>query len=56
MIEKHAPLREIRVSDKNSPCVNCELKSLIKSIDKLKKAAIEHKFPAMMRCNKKAFY
>ena len=54
LIEKHAPIREMRVSDKNFSLVNCELKSLIKSRDKLKKAAIKHKPPAMMRCYKKA--
>ena len=48
IIEKHAPIREIRVSDKNSPWITNELKSLMKSRDRLKKAAIKHKSPAMM--------
>ena len=54
VIEKHAPIREMRVSDKNSPWVNSELKYLMKSRDKLKKAAVKHKSPAMMSCYKKA--
>ena len=35
------------ISDKNSPCVNNALKSLMKSRDKLKKDAVEHKFKAV---------
>ena len=51
--EKHAPIREMRVSDKNSPWINSELKCLMKSREKLKKATVEHKSPAMMSCYKK---
>ena len=54
VIEKHAPIREMRVSDKNSPWVNSELKYLMKSSDKLKKVAVKHKSQAMMSCYKKA--
>ena len=54
VIEKHAPIRETMVSDKNSLWVNSELKCLMKSKDKLKKVAVKHKSPAMMSCYKKA--
>ena len=37
VIEKHAPTREMRVSDRNSPWINTELELLMKSRDKLKK-------------------
>ena len=50
---KTTPIRKIRVLDKNFPWGNCELKSLMKSRDKLKKAAVKHKSDAMMRCYKK---
>ena len=56
VIEKHAPSREMRVSDKNSSWVNSELKYLMKSRDTLKNAAVKHKSPAMMSCYKKACY
>ena len=52
IIEKHAPMRKMRISDKNSPCVNNKLKSLMKSRDKLKKYAVKHKSEAMMGCYK----
>ena len=52
IIEKHAPLREMRVSDTNSPWITNELKSLMKSRDGLKKTAVKHKPPAMMRSYK----
>ena len=37
IIEKHAPTRDIRVSDRNCPWVNADLKALMKSRDCLKK-------------------
>ena len=53
IIEKHAPMREMRISDKNSPWITSELKSLMISRDRLKKAAVKHKYPTMM-CSYKA--
>ena len=53
IIEKHAPMREMRISDKNSPWITRELKSLMISRDRLKKAAVKHKSPTMM-CSYKA--
>ena len=43
VIEKHAPMREIIVSDRNCPWINRELKLLMKSRDELKEAANKHK-------------
>ena len=40
IIEKHAPIRDIKVSDKIWPWFNDELKDLMKSRDRLKKAAV----------------
>ena len=48
-IEKHAPLRLIRVSEKCSPWINKELKTLMRTRDRLKKAAVKSKSPALMR-------
>ena len=53
-IENHSPIRETRISVKNSPWVCSELKSLMKSRDKRKKAALKHKFPAMISCYNEA--
>ena len=53
IIEKHAPMREMRISDKNSPWITSELNSLMISRDRLKKAAVKHKSPTMM-CSYKA--
>ena len=50
--EKHAPMREMRVSHKNSPWITSELKSLMILRDMLKKAAVKHKSPTMMRSYK----
>ena len=54
VIEKHAPIIAMRVSDTNSSWVNSELKYLMKSRDKRKKAAVMQKSSAMMSCYKKA--
>ena len=40
IIEKHAPLRQIRVSERY-PWVNTNLKGLIRTRDRLKKAAVK---------------
>ena len=53
IIEKHAPMREMRISDKNFPWITSELKSLMISRGRLKKAAVKHKSPTMM-CSYKA--
>ena len=53
IIEKHASMREMRISDKNSPWITSELKSLMISRDRLKKAAVKHKSPTIM-CSYKA--
>ena len=37
IVEKHAPIRELRVSDRNSPWITSEPKSLMISRDRLKK-------------------
>ena len=38
VIEKYAPVQEMRVSDKYCPWVNADLRTLLKSKDKLKQA------------------
>ena len=43
VIEKHAPVQKMRVSDKYCPWVNANLRALIKSRDKLKLAACKSK-------------
>ena len=48
VIEKHAPTREMRVSGRNSPWINTELKLLMKSRDKLKKAAVKNRSSSLM--------
>ena len=52
IIEKHAPMRAVRVSDKKSPWITSELTSLMISRDRLEKAAVKHKSPTMMRSYK----
>ena len=37
IIEKHTPIRDIRLSDRNCPWVNTDLKALVKSRDRLKR-------------------
>ena len=54
IIEKHAPLNQIRVSDKCSPWINKELKTLMRTRDRLKKAAVKSKSPALMNSYRKA--
>ena len=48
VIDKHAPLREIHVSEKYCVWINSKLKNLMISRDRLKKAAIKNKSPAQM--------
>ena len=48
IIEKHAPVQKMRVSDKYCPWVNADLRALIKSRDKLKLAASKNKSTLLM--------
>ena len=48
VIEKHAPVQTMRVSDKYCPCVNADRRALIKSRDKLKLAASKNKSTLLM--------
>ena len=48
VIEKHAPVQKMRVSDKFCPWVNADLRALIKSWDKLKLAASKNKSKLLM--------
>ena len=48
IIEKHAPIREMRVSEKYCPWVNKDLKALMLTRDKLKKAALKRKSQFLM--------
>ena len=54
IIEKHAPLSRIRVSEKCSPWINEELKTSMRTRDRLKKVAIKSKSSAMMTSYRKA--
>ena len=49
IIEKHAPTRDIRVLDRNCPWVNADLKALMKSRDRLRKAAVSTKSDTLIR-------
>ena len=53
IVERHVPMREMRVLERNSPWITSELKSLMISRDRLKKAAVQHKSPTMT-CSYKA--
>ena len=48
LIEKHAPLREMRVSEKYYPWTDKHLKGLMINRDRLKKAALKRKSPSIM--------
>ena len=47
-IDKHAPIKSLRVSERYCPWVNEDLKRLIRSRDKLKKAAVKSKSLILM--------
>ena len=47
-IDKHAPITEMRVSEKHCPLVNTDLKDLIRNRDRLKKAAVKRKSQILM--------
>ena len=48
VVEKHAPVQEMQVSDKHCPGVNADLRALIESRDKLKLAARKNKSTLLM--------
>ena len=48
IIEKHAPLSEMRVSEKYCPWINKDLRDLMRTRDKLKKSAVKGKSPILM--------
>ena len=52
MIEKHAPLRQIRVSEKYCPWINSDLKILIRTRDRLKRSSVKHKSEHLMNSYK----
>ena len=53
IIEKHAPLRERRVSDKFAPWLTPDLKNMFRTRDRLKAAAIKSKSVLLMEAYKK---
>ena len=48
IVEKHAPLKSIRVSEKYCPFIKSDLKAMIRSRDKLKKAAVKSGSPLLL--------
>ena len=50
--EKHAPLRQIRVSEKYCHWMNSDLKNLIKTRDQLKRSAVKHESQHLMNSYK----
>ena len=48
VIEKHAPLKEIRVSERYCPSIGKDLKSLMRTRDRLKTAALKSKSRVLM--------
>ena len=48
IIEKHAPMKTIRVSEKYCPWITTDLKKMIRSRDKLKKKAIKTGSPLLL--------
>ena len=53
IIERHAPLLVLRVSEKLSPWINSDLKNLQKIRDKLKIAAVKAKSELLMEAYSK---
>ena len=49
IIEKHAPMRQHRVSDRYCPWLTSELKATMRSRDKLKKSAVKHGSALLMQ-------
>ena len=54
LIEKHAPLREMRVSEKYCPWIDKHLKGLMINRDRLKKVALKSKSPSIVDSNRQA--
>ena len=52
MNEKRAPLRQIRVSEIYCPWINSDLKTLIRTRDRLKRSAVKHKSQNLMNSYK----
>ena len=52
LIELHAPLRHIRVSEKYCPWINADLKKLIRTRDRLKRSALKNKSQNLMNSYK----
>ena len=52
VIKKHAPLRQIRVSEKYCPWINSDSKNLIRTRDELKRSAVKHKSQHLMNSYK----
>ena len=48
IIEKHAPMVEMRVSEKYCPWIDKDLRDLMRTRDKLKKSAVKSKSPILM--------
>ena len=48
IIEKHAPLSEMRVSEKYCPWIDKDLRDLMRTRDKIKKSAVKGKSPILM--------
>ena len=49
IIEKHAPLRQRRVSDRYCPWITSELKTTMRSRDKVKNSAVKHGSALLMQ-------
>ena len=49
IIEKHAPLSEMRVSEKYCPWIDKDLRDLMRTRNKLKKSAVKGKSPILMK-------
>ena len=48
IVKKHAPLRSIRISEKYCPWINSDLKAMIRSRCKIKKAAVKSGSPLLL--------
>ena len=53
VIQKHAPLLQIRVSEKYCPWSDSDLKNPIRTRDRLKRSAVKHKSKNLMNSYKK---
>ena len=54
IIEKHAPLKEMRVSEKYCPWIDKDLKGLMRARDRLKTTALKRKSPILMDAYRQA--